>query len=72
MANTDKKEQPEYRLRIISWFIVSGLFMLVSVLWYLQVVKGKEFADEQVFQSSRSVRIPAVRGKILDANGNSL
>ncbi len=72
MSNTDKKEQPEYRLRVVGWCIAAGLFMLVSVLWYLQIVKGKELADQQVFQSSRSVRIPSVRGKILDVNGNPL
>ncbi|MGC8828443.1 MAG: penicillin-binding protein 2 [Verrucomicrobiia bacterium] len=64
--------QPEQRLRAIMWMMAGGLAILVGGLWYFQVVKGKEFLEQQVAQSSRSVRIPAVRGKILDKNGEPL
>lgn len=66
------EQQPERRLKTVMWAVTGGLFILVSGLWYLQIVKGKEFLYEQVSQSSRSVRIPAVRGKILDSNGEIL
>lgn len=52
--------------------VAGGLGVLIIGLWYIQIVCGKEYLEEQVTQSSRSVRIPAVRGKILDCEGRSL
>lgn len=65
-------EQPEQRLRAITLMMAGGLAILVGGLWFIQVVKGREFLEQQVAQSSRSVRIPAVRGKIIDSTGEAL
>lgn len=59
-------------MRALGWVIVGGFSLIVVTLWYLQVFNYKKFTYEQISQSSRSVRIPAVRGKIFDSSGNVL
>lgn len=68
----EQLEKSEPRLRTLGWVVVGGFSLIVAVLWYLQVFSYKKFTYEQISQSSRSVRIPAVRGKILDSQGNVL
>lgn len=68
----EQLEKSEPRLRALGWVVVGGFSLIVAMLWYLQVLSYKKFTYEQISQSSRSVRIPAVRGKILDSQGNVL
>lgn len=49
-----------------------GMGVLVSELWKLQVPRKSGFEAEFLQQSVRRVRLPAVRGKIFDANGACL
>lgn len=50
-----------------------GLFgALVFRLWNLQVAQGMEYQRRLAKQSLRSVRLPGVRGRILDRNGERL
>ena len=41
-------------------------------LWEVQILKGAEYASRVNTSSQVSVRIPAVRGEILDRNGIKL
>jgi penicillin-binding protein 2 len=53
--------------------VMLGLFgALTFRLWNLQVAKGEEFQRRLAKQSLRSVRVPGIRGRILDRNGERL
>ena len=63
-----KKDDPQ--LRAVSAVVVlGGLGMLLAGLWWVQVVSARDYQRILETQSFRTVRIPAVRGKILDRNG---
>ncbi|MEO5802369.1 MAG: penicillin-binding transpeptidase domain-containing protein [Verrucomicrobiota bacterium] len=65
-----KREDP--KLRIISLGVISGLVILLAGLWWVQIVSAKRYEANLKNQSFRSVRVPALRGKILDRNNQSL
>jgi penicillin-binding protein 2 len=65
-----KKNDPH--LRTVTWGVLVGLGVLFAGLWWVQVVSHKHYAENQKAQSFRTVRIPAVRGKILDRHSASL
>jgi len=65
-----KKNDPH--LRTVTWGVLVGLGVLFAGLWWVQVVSHKHYAENQKAQSFRTVRIPAVRGKILDHYGVAL
>ena len=62
-----KKNDPQ--LRTLAIAIFSALCVLAAGLWWVQIVSAREYQANQETQSSRTVRVPAVRGKILDRNG---
>jgi penicillin-binding protein 2 len=62
-----KKNDPQ--LRIIAVLLLCGLGILVAGLWWVQIVSSRDYQAHLEMQSFRTVRIPAVRGKILDRNG---
>src|SRR6187399_3014234 len=62
-----KKNDPQLRAMAIAIF--AGLSVLVAGLWWVQIVSAREYQASQETQSSRTVRMPAVRGRILDRNG---
>ncbi len=66
---TDEKKKHDIELKVLVGGILGGIFILLAGVWYVQVVKHKEYADELEQQTFRTVRIPAIRGKILDRNG---
>ena len=59
-----KKNDPQ--LRLVAVVLAAGLGMLLAGLWWVQVVSAREYQSHLETQSYRTVRIPAVRGKILD------
>jgi penicillin-binding protein 2 len=65
-----KKNDPQ--LRLLALVLLGGLFVLLAGLWWVQVVSAKDYQAHLETQSFRTVRIPAVRGKILDRNGQVL
>ena len=65
-----KKDDPQ--LRAIALVVLSGLGVLLAGLWWVQIVSARDYQDSLETQSYRTVRIPAVRGKILDCNGLAL
>lgn len=65
-----KKNDPH--LRLITWAVLIGLGILLAGLWWVQVISSRHYAENQKSQSFRTVRIPAIRGKILDRHGEPL
>jgi len=64
-------ESKEIRSRFWSpfLFIIISISALFLRLWYLQIVKGKEYEYTSRMNRIRTVKIPAPRGMILDRNG---
>lgn len=67
----DQLNKGERPLRILAWGVVAGLFVLLAGLWRVQVLAGERYRQRQENQSYRTVRIPAMRGRIVDRNGNA-
>jgi penicillin-binding protein 2 len=65
-----KKNDPH--LRAITLGVLIGMCILLAGLWWVQIISYRHFAENQKAQSFRTVRIPAIRGKILDRNGHAL
>jgi penicillin-binding protein 2 len=65
-----KKNDPALRTVVV--VMLAGLGVLVAGLWWVQIVSSRDYQAHLETQSFRTVRIPAVRGKILDRNGSVL
>jgi penicillin-binding protein 2 len=65
-----KKNDPQ--LRLLTAAILLALCVLVAGLWWVQIVSGQDYQQHLETQAFRTVRIPAVRGKILDHNGQTI
>ncbi len=59
-----KRDDPQLRLLAAAVFL--GLAMLLAGLWWVQVVSARQYQANLETQSFRTVRVPAVRGRILD------
>jgi penicillin-binding protein 2 len=68
----DQLKKSDSQLRILAITILSGLAILVVGLWWVQIVSTRDYQAHLEMQSFRTVRIPAVRGRILDCNGVAL
>jgi penicillin-binding protein 2 len=68
----DQLQKSDQQLKWLAVVILAGLLTLLGGLWYVQVVASKKFMDDQIAQSFRTVRIPAIRGKILDREAHPL
>jgi len=65
-----KKDDPQ--LRLVAVLVLGGLSVLLAGLWWVQVVSARDYQANLETQSFRTVRIPAVRGRILDRHGVTL
>ncbi len=65
----DQLKRDDPQLRLLAVVILGGLFLLLVGLWWVQIVNARDYRESLQTQSYRSVRIAAVRGKILDRNG---
>lgn len=65
-----KKDDPQ--LRVLTAAVLLGMLILLTGLWYVQVITSRHFVENQRAQAYRTVRIPATRGKILDRNNQPL
>lgn len=65
-----KKDDPQ--LRVLAVLVLAGMVTLFSGLWWVQIVSAGHFRDQLETQSTRTVRLPAVRGNILDRDGRVL
>lgn len=57
------------RIRVLRWALGIALGILATGLWYVQIVSGERYASRARQQTYRTVRVPAVRGRILDRHG---
>lgn len=67
-----KRTRSTARILILGLIIMLSLSGLVFRLWYVQIARGAEYTARIGNRSQVSVRIPAVRGEILDRNGIKL
>jgi penicillin-binding protein 2 len=65
-------KQDGQRLRILAAGMGAGLLLLLAGLWFVQIVHAQRFANNLKRQSFRTVRMPAIRGRILDRYGRVL
>ena len=68
----DELKKNDSQLRLLAVTLAGGLFVLLAGLWWVQIVSARKYESHLETQSYRTVRIPAVRGKILDRNGRVL
>lgn len=59
----------EFRIAVLAAVAGAVFLMLLGRLWYLQVARGADYTSRIRSSSQVSVRLPAVRGEILDRNG---
>lgn len=69
MLTLDKATREDSRLQWVALGILAGLGLLLAGLWHVQIVTRAKYQASLQNQSFRNVRLPAVRGKILDRNG---
>jgi penicillin-binding protein 2 len=62
-----KKNEPQ--LRFLTLVMLAGLGILLAGLWWVQIVSARDYQANLEIQSVRSIRFPAVRGRILDRTG---
>lgn len=68
MLILDQLKKSDPQLQLLSVSILSGMIILVGGLWYHQIIASNRYRADLKDQSFRSVRVPAIRGKILDRN----
>jgi penicillin-binding protein 2 len=68
----DELKKNDSRLRFLATIFAVGLGILLAGLWWVQVVSAREYQSHLETQAYRTIRIPAVRGKILDREGRVL
>jgi penicillin-binding protein 2 len=72
MLVVDQLRRGDQRLRVLAIGIFAGLLLLLAGLWYVQVVHAGYYQARMRNQTFRTVREPAVRGRILDREGRVL
>lgn len=66
MLIVDQLKKNDPQLRTLTMIVLSGLVILIVGLWWVQIVSSRDYQAHLETQSFRTVRIPAVRGSILD------
>ena len=64
----DQLKKSDPHLRVLTVAVLLGVLVLLAGLWWVQVFSYRHYSEDQKAQSFRTVRIPPVRGKILDRN----
>jgi cell division protein FtsI/penicillin-binding protein 2 len=72
MLIVDELKKNDPQLRLVALMLVAGFLILLAGLWWVQVVSSHTYQTHQETQAYRTIRIPAVRGKILDREGRVL
>ncbi|WP_051524779.1 penicillin-binding transpeptidase domain-containing protein [Pseudobutyrivibrio sp. MD2005] len=60
------------RIRVVSVAMIFFATVLVSRLFYLQIISGSQYQDNYNLKLEKTETIPAIRGNIYDRNGNLL
>jgi len=69
MLVVDQLEKGDRQLRTLAFCLLGGIALLLAGLWKVQVLSSRRYEADLRTQSFRTVRLPAMRGKILDRNG---
>src|SRR5205814_10331359 len=72
MLILDQLKRGDRSLQALAGTVLVGILILFGGLWYVQVISAQRYRNDLQIQSFRTVRVPAVRGKILDQNGVAL
>ena len=72
MLVVDELKKNDPQLRLMAVLLMAGLGVLLVGLWWIQVVSVQEYQSHLETQAYRTIRLPAVRGKILDREGRVL
>ncbi|MGC1480113.1 MAG: penicillin-binding protein 2 [Chthoniobacterales bacterium] len=64
-----KRGTPFFRILTLAIITLACLGAIVGKLWWIQIVRGQYYTDRVQGGSRVSVRLPAVRGEIMDRNG---
>jgi len=67
-----KRTRPGSRIIFLGLLILLSFGGILLRLWNVQIVRGSEYASRINTNSQVTVRLPAVRGEILDRNGIKL
>jgi penicillin-binding protein 2 len=68
----DQLRKSDPRLRLVATGTLGAMLLLLAGLWYHQIVSARHYRESLRTQSFRTVRVPALRGEILDRNGRPL
>src|SRR6476660_2882091 len=68
----DQLKKSDRRLRLVAIGVLTGLITLLLGLYFVQVISSKRYVKDLNNQSFRTVRVPSIRGQILDRNRVSL
>lgn len=68
----DQLKKNDVSLRMTAIVLLLGMGLLLAGVMYLQVFSSRQYLESQKNQSLRSVRVPALRGQILDCRGEVL
>lgn len=68
----EQVESTRLRLTFLALLIVSLFVLLLTRLWFLQVMAGGQYAEAAETNAYRTVAIEAPRGRILDREGEPL
>ena len=69
MAELNPQREKDRRIYVVGGLLLCGMAILLAGLWYVQVTSALTYAEDLEKQTMRTVRLPAVRGAILDAQG---
>ncbi len=72
MAETPLDRQLLIRILIMVFIVMLMLSILIIRLWDIQVLAGSEFDEKASHQYARSIRLPALRGRIFSSDGKLL
>jgi len=72
MLVIDQVKRGDARLRLLGIAFFTGFAVLLTGLWYVQIVSRNKYEASLKVQSYRTVRVPAARGHILDRQGQVL
>ena len=72
MLVVDELKKNDPQLRLVAVMVAVGVCILLAGLWWVQVVSVHEYQQHLETQAYRSIRLPAVRGKIVDREGRVL
>lgn len=72
MLVIDELKKNDPHLRLVALMLAGGLLVLLAGLWWVQVVSAREYQAHLDTQAYRTIRVPALRGEIVDRDGRVL